>query len=138
MDERAGGNFDLPTSNPQVWCFARAANLHKEAKSIGDPPIAAGLYKDKSVTQVIQKGRNCPSFYPWSEGYSPKEHFDDLKARQLEQDRRDYEERMEERRREFELGLERSRRNFDFFLGAIVVVLAVAEVSATVLSIFFN
>ena len=106
---RASGNF----GNDCIHCFVREANLHQDALSLGTPAVGAGRYRDECVRQVIEKRRNCPRWYPWSEGYGPKEHSDEQKARELEKDRRRYEERMEERRREFEEKHEERGQRFE-------------------------
>lgn len=58
--------------------------------------------------------------------------------RHLEEGRRRFEEQMEQRHREFEKGMENGRRKFDLALAAVVVIFAIAEVTATVISVVFD
>jgi hypothetical protein len=36
----------------------------------------------------MDRDRSCPEWYPYSPGFSPKEHLEELRMRQLEEDRR--------------------------------------------------
>lgn len=43
---------------------------------------------------VFERDRDCPKWYPWTPGFSPKEHLEDSRANQLERDRRRFELRL--------------------------------------------
>ena len=98
-------------------CFVRAFNITDEVVQLGSPIT-------QSVKTVIDKDRACRKWYPWTPGFSPQQHLEEMKMLDLEQ-----------RRREFEEKMEASRRRFDWFLAAVVVVLALAEVFATLLGL---
>jgi hypothetical protein len=66
-------------------CFDRAADLRSEASEL------IQLGNDGTAKEVCNKDRACEHWYPYSPGFSPKEHMEDLKLKALEQDRREFE-----------------------------------------------
>ncbi len=84
---------------------------------------------------VINKYRMCPEWHPWTPGFDPNWHYEELRMLRLEKDRQQFEQDMEQRRREWEHGVERERRKFDIALVTIVALIATPEVVATVLSV---
>jgi hypothetical protein len=49
------------------------------------------MLNPEQIKALIQKDRKCDSWCKWQEGIEPKEHFEEVKAEQLEQDRRAFE-----------------------------------------------
>jgi hypothetical protein len=113
---RQTGEVPLEASSPSSnlyedapVCYARAADLAKELR--GTRPA------DRLA--VIQKDRDCASFTPWQQGFSPKEHremidsaalrewmSEDKRQAQAREDRR----RAEDQAREERLEAEREKR----------------------------
>ena len=123
MDDRARGTFGpaLGVTLCTIWCFARGAHLPQELVDSGeDEPI------EERLLTIIQKGRDCPRFYPYREGFSPPEHAAEQRMATLEQDRRNFEEKVEHQRRLFELGMERERRRFEIALFVVLTFIGVA------------
>jgi len=121
---------------PGSWvrCFVHAANLPAEMEQVG----VEGVPVEERLRQVLEKGRNCSRWYPWTPGFDPQWHYEGFRMRHLEEGRRRFEEQMEQRHREFEKGMENGRRKFDLALAAVVVIFAIAEVTATVISVVFD
>jgi len=97
--QRAEGHIgDTPhTEMFMPWCFVGRANLAREIRELGnDVPLATRTF------QTITRHRDCKGWYPYTEFLSPKEHYEELNMRQLEESRRQFEERMEENRREWQ------------------------------------
>lgn len=95
---------DIPT---KPSCFINATNLQKELieslKSINKPTHADEI---EHTLLIIKKSRCCEHWYPWTEYRTPKEHYDELKSKQLEDDRRLFESSIERQNKE-----ERKRTN---------------------------
>jgi len=127
------GNGDMQSG--YLHCFVRAANLHGEAKELGEPPVGAGNYAAGVMRTVIEKGRQCERWYPWQEGFTPKEHLEERRALETEDRRRTWEREREDERREWEKVQQGERRKFDIALGAVVAILALAEIIATVIGL---
>lgn len=70
------------------WCFVGKVNFLEE---ITNPQTQF----DK-MREITLRERNCPSWYPWTEFLSPKEHFEEFKMQQLEKERREFELKLEE------------------------------------------
>jgi len=68
----------------QPKCFNRAYDLIMEYDTARENP-KGGLTKQAyalHIRNVIQEHRSCPTFRPWEQGFSPKEHAD----RQFQED----------------------------------------------------
>jgi hypothetical protein len=94
-------------------CFIGKYDLSKE---LGGTSWQKPKYREK-VSEVIAKDRNCEEWYLWKEFLDPKTHYEELKMRQLEESRKQFEERMEENRREWQKWMseqaERDRKQSD-------------------------
>src|SRR6266516_4813515 len=85
------------------FCLAHAANLWGEVESaivlssielMSAPQIDET--KRTAAKQVFEKpDRNCPEWYPYTEGLGPNGHLAEYRMRQLEQRREEFEQRME-------------------------------------------
>lgn len=73
---------DMPT---QPACFRNAANLQKE---LIDANAAAGQWgrdaENEHTLAIIEKPRECESWYLWTKYSSPKEHLEEMKIEQLQ------------------------------------------------------
>ena len=70
-------------------CFVRAASLPTEI-----PQTPGG-----TVRHVICKERDCPSFTPWRQGFSPKEHREMIDRKEIQ----DWKERQQQDERRFQV-----------------------------------
>lgn len=129
----------VPTKGPYSLyertplCFERAFPLQEEAK--GDSP--------DEVVRVFQSDRECPSFTPWQQGFTPKEHREMLDRREMrdwqerrEREDRDWRERQEERQRQWQVAQARARLRWDIIIFGIVVTLAI--MAATIIAAFIE
>jgi len=114
-----------PHPQPMPNCFVRAYTIQNEpltvegrvvGKMTGDAPgdirIGDGNGSDgteAAILSIIQKERMCKEFYPWVEGFSPREHYE---FRQSDQRRRS-----DRKWRVFELGAA-------LFTGALIALAA--------------
>ena len=115
-----GGETNLSTI---PWCFVGKADFVKE---LGD--IGAKIHQADKVREIIEKDRQCPSWYPWREFASPKEHFNESMMLAMEQRREDFEQRMEKERTEFELKLDEANKQERKRTNRIMIGLAVAAI----------
>lgn len=67
----------------------------KALQSRNDLPNAEATYA--IAIEVINRPRSCSKWFRYSEGRSPNQHMEDYLRRELESDRRSYEDRMAER-----------------------------------------
>ena len=129
-----GGETSLTDTIP--WCFVGKGDFLKELGG-----IQATVFTDK-VREVIERDRKCPSWYPWREFASPKEHFEESMVLAMEQRREEFEQKMENDRKAFELKLdegnreERKRTNRVMkWLAFAAIIFALAEVAAGLMGI---
>jgi hypothetical protein len=110
--ERAEGNIGVDEPQFIPWCFMGKYHLAREVNELGGDELAK-----KKVSTIIQRHRECDRWYPAKEWLSPKEHYEQLKMMQVEQDRKQFEERMEEDRRGWQKWMadqaERDRKQSD-------------------------
>ena len=97
---QSGGMTNRALLRTLPWCFIGKAGFLVELEVEG----ARDIQPDK-VRDIIRKDRKCEFWYPWTEGKPPKEHLEKLEMMQLEQNRREFEQRMEKERKEFDLKL---------------------------------
>ena len=120
----AGGATNLTDTIP--WCYVNKADFLKELQDIK----ATFIQADK-VQEVIAKDRGCPSWYPWREFATPKEHFEEYMTLAMEQRREKFELKLEEINKE-----ERKRSNrVMIWLAIAAIIFALAEVIAAILGI---
>lgn len=86
-------------------CFVGKYNLPEE---LGDISWMVPKYHEK-VSEIIGRDRHCEDWYTWREFLSPKDHYEEFKMRQLEQDRREWQKWMAEQ-------AERERKQSDKML----------------------
>lgn len=125
-------------------CFVREVNFHEE---IGDRP------KDKAAPLVLRKERECKSFMPWCQGYSPKEHIEmnilqeqrDWQLRREEEDRRwraSQAEQEQEWRREqsglSEKSIQQANKHHKWDLLIIGVLVALVTASTQLVAAFIE
>jgi hypothetical protein len=84
-----------------LWCFVRAANLEEEIREItgrvsfADSELGPNIeQRSKAIRDVLQRGRDCPMWMAWDEGFDPKEHQERRRQEMLEADRRVFDERI--------------------------------------------
>lgn len=117
-------------------CFRNACALGQEIVDDGRP---AELDADRDAARrVFLKDRHCDQWFQYTPGLSPQQHLGDLAMREQEERQYKFQQSLEARREEWERKLERERRKFDLALGLVVALLAVAQVAATILAVFFQ
>ncbi len=129
------GNVGTFTTIP--WCYVGKADFQTELGG-----IAATAFQPDKMREIIEEDRKCPSWYPWREFATPKEHFEESMMLAMEKRREEFEQHMEQERRDWEFKLEqlskeeRKRTNKTMkFLAIGAIIFAAAEVYATIASI---
>jgi len=147
VDPRPKGVTEIvPNIKTFPWCFVGKANLKNDADELFDAKDEELNRENVCIHRVITKSRNCSSWYPWREFATPKEHYEEFKMLQLEQQRQEFEQKMEKDRRGFELKLEEineheRKRTDNIMIGLAIVgvILALAQIfTATPDSIIFR
>jgi hypothetical protein len=84
-------DFNLVPGETNAWkagelaCFRHVADLPEEIRTAH---WAHG--GDLAAEEVVWKDRHCPCWSPYEPGIPPREHLAEVKARQLEADRREF------------------------------------------------
>lgn len=146
--DREMGTFQYQSGWPngqdmhtQPECYRNVAHLSKElvdelAKAEPDVIVLGPrtTLENYYTSVVIERNRGCngcKSWYPWTEHSSPKEHLEELKVQQLEDNRRRFESELAELSRQ-----ERKRTNWIMIGLAIgALIFAAMEVYAALASI---
>ena len=135
-----GAPTDPSTHRPQIqtfpWCFVGKAYIHDEV----DARFAEMEGKeDKTVCvfNVISKSRDCPSWYPWREFATPKEHFEKSMMLAMEQKREEFEKQMEQDKREFELKLFNMNKKLTTNSNRVMIGLAIGAIIFAAAQVFF-
>jgi len=101
----------------ELVCFRRAADLQHE---IGE---AASAGAGDAAEVVIWRDRHCERWIAYEPGISPRDHLAELKARDLERDRREFQRSMvahEARQTERERRADRRLTKAAIWLGSII------------------
>ena len=132
----------VPKIKTFPWCFVGKANLRRETEELFDEKDSEFSHDNVCIHKVLTVKRDCPSWYPWREFASPKEHFEESIMFAMEQGRKEFEQQMEQERKNFELKLEelnkeeRRRTNrVMIWLAIAAIIFAFAEVIAALLGI---
>src|SRR5712691_1549915 len=103
LEERATGQLRQATTGwfREPACIRGAANLAQEQGDTYNALLAGRPATDKEGNLTIPDGdalrgviyldRECSEWYPYTPGFSPKEHVEELQMMQLEDDRRKHE-----------------------------------------------
>jgi len=111
------------------WCFRNKTAFRWDVRNL---PTREDFEKvcDK-LKEDIKQDRKCPAWYPWTWGSSPKEHFEEFKMQQLENERREFELKLEEINRQ-----ERKRTNrIMIWLTIAAIIFAAMQVYAALAAI---
>lgn len=136
----------IPKIMTSPWCFVNKANLGKESDELYNAEDKELSRENVRIHKVITTQRDCISWYPWREFASPREHYEEFKMIQLEQQRQEFEQRIEAERRKFELELQQinehdRKRTDNIMIGLAIVgvILALAQIfTVTPDSIIFH
>jgi hypothetical protein len=81
-------------------CFRQAADLSDESYDAGpaipDEEGNAPSPPPASILAVIRRDRNCPDWFPFQAGLTPREHLERMNAIELEQQRQALQVRLAE------------------------------------------
>jgi hypothetical protein len=91
----------------ELVCFLHKADLMAECV-LNEP---AGI-TDAGAMFAIGQDRECESFYPHRAGFSPMEHAEIHRMQRLEQDRREFEERLAKRDEDVHTALVQAQQAF--------------------------
>lgn len=94
-DRQSGRNFDNAHGNDVHTlpaCFRNAADLAQEFKQALGVKAGADYTEQElapaAVRDILTQDRRCAEWYPYTPGFSAKEHLEQLQMMQLEEDRR--------------------------------------------------
>lgn len=135
LERRQQGNFfhiieiERGNRNATPACLVREVDFKDE---LGELWSRTGIPNDTETRKKLEAAtvsalnadRRCSKWFAYAPGLSPKEHLQDCRMLNLEQ-----------RRQEFETRLVRNQRRFDIALFAVVLFLAFAEITATIVGI---
>lgn len=103
-EDRVRGNLtrDFGTGyerevNTRPACFRHAFDLGSEWQREVDKLKSteqASMAADLASTAVMQTDRHCDDWYPYTPGFSPKEHLEELRAHEMEEDRQRFQRDM--------------------------------------------
>jgi hypothetical protein len=83
-----------------LFCFVGEADLMEDIQKIPDYDNPKSWAELSSVAvRVIAFDRHCHAWYPYTPGFSPREHYEELRMQQLEIDRRAFDLRLSEMNR---------------------------------------
>lgn len=108
-----------------LFCFIHAADLRAEMVDLEEQ----GVPGDQRQRQILEKGRNCSRWYAWRPGFDSRWHYEEVRMRQLEDERRRFETHLSERAEQ----AEQRRYNLGLLITVAAVILAVGEVVAAIL-----
>jgi hypothetical protein len=117
-----GGEIVIPgqsTAATTPTCYVRAFNLEAEYDSGNSAEM---------VKRMFDKDRNCPKWYPYIPGFSPKEHLERYQAAQAEQERRQFAARLEVDRKRFEWRMQKSNWVFQAIVTLFLALIALLSV----------
>jgi hypothetical protein len=114
LEERALGSLAKANAEPRVvpGCIRGVADLARERdgnlaalRENGEPVADAEgnvnvRAERQALLEVLNLDRRCSDWYPYTPGFSPKEHLEELRMAQLEQERRDHELALAQLRRD--------------------------------------
>lgn len=119
-----------------IACFRHKVDFMREIKRLpseSDHP--------KKLVEMVRLDRHCDQWWPYTPGFSPMEHYAEFNMQRLEQERRNYENRIEGDRRRYEEAMaetaevdrrrfELSQRRQDRTLIIVGLILAAAQIVA--------
>jgi hypothetical protein len=103
-EPQAVGRYGRDTGDIHVilGCFRQAADLFQETRDasmvVTEEGDAPSLPKDR-ILAVLQRDRQCPEWFAFQAGLSPKDHLDRMNAIELEQQRQALQVRLAEMER---------------------------------------
>ena len=108
----------------EIRCYKREVNLVQECLEKAKKENCELM---KASLMVFEKDRQCPKWYQYTPGFSPKEHLDELKGAELEKSRRDFETQMEKR-----------SRNLSVWISVVLSIFAITQILVTFYPLFSN
>lgn len=115
----------------ELACFRGAANLPAE---IAEAAKAKGTGESAVAEEVLRRSRGCRSWTTYETGLDPRRHFEELKARALEDDRRKFAldlAKWEQQQNERETRQDRRLTHAAIWIGGII---GVAQIIAAALA----
>ena len=125
-----GGRHDIPT---RPWCYVGKAHFQEELEAMG-----AKEHEADKVREVIEKDRNCISWYPWREFSTPKEHFEESMMLAMEERREKFDLKLFELSQKIQNDSKEIVKKSDRFnrrITIFIIILAVLEVVGTLLAL---
>ena len=130
-ENREGARFFSIYEHHAPSCFRGAAQILDEIQAItgvygipraeNDESVAA---QSSAASAVVHQNRQCPSWFAYTPGLGPKEHLEEFRIQQIEDDRKAFEMRLFEKEQQSQ---ERWQK-VGFWLAVAAVVLALAQV----------
>ncbi len=111
-------------------CYKRAADIDRE---IADRIKESNGSKKEATVWVVQKNRECKSWFPYTEGFSPKEHAEEEQTVQIEQLRQDFTQQLENQRHQSQ----RFERNITITLAVIAIVFTLMQLFVGVVNLLY-
>ncbi len=87
--ERTGANsyfsYYTPTGrhiSTEMACYQHKANFMAEINRLVDQGE-----RDRKIVEMVRQDRHCEAWYPYRPGFSPQEHYEEMRMQRLEHDR---------------------------------------------------
>ena len=97
-------------------CYRNCLDIFQEISMLEKDGTSSVL----ATLEVLKEDRQCQKWHPYTPGFSPQEHLEDIRMQELELARRKFEDKMNQ-----------SNRNFQVFLTVVVLIFALAEIVTT-------
>lgn len=121
QETRENGNLFRRNTGYRPWCFRNVAILRETEVEADKLPLETQFEPEtrslralqKAATAVIKRDRRCKLWFPYTPGIGPREHFEEFKTLELEEDRRRWEADQARIRQEWEDKQAELREAFD-------------------------
>jgi len=112
-------------------CFRGAYALGREALEAG-----AGIQERlESAKALALKDRECPKWFPYAPGLDPKEHLAGLAIQEAEERQQNFARQIEQERRDWEVKQEAERRSFEIKVSVVFGVFALAQIVVAIVQL---
>ncbi len=102
-----------------------------------------GRVRSESTTRtlatwhVLWKDRNCHKWHPYSQGFSPQEHWEEVRMQELELKRQQFEQKMVNDHKAFMTLMEDRNWWFQFWIAFILGAIAVLEILVGIFQLLY-
>jgi len=115
-------------------CYVGEAKIWEEIDALRRK---TGKNEFEAATEVFNENRRCPKWHPYTQGFSPQEHWEELRMQELELKRQAFEKRMADDQKAFMAKLDTGNKQVQLILGLVLGGIAVIEIIVGVLQVLY-